>query len=87
MAKELLWSEDGSYVYGWEKDFKNTEEFINVVKYEYDDGECDVFDIRKEHCVITEKGIEAEIVIPLRLSDIEIELFYTARVEPKEETE
>lgn len=85
MSKELLWSEDMDFVYGWEKDFENKTDFINTVKKQYEDGECDVINIKIEPCIATEKGIMADKITPLALTDIVIENFYTAQIEPIKE--
>lgn len=81
MARELLWSEDMDFVYGWFKDFKDERDFIREVQNQYEDGECKVTNVIKEHCILTEEGLRGDMVAPIRLTDIEIELFYTASVE------
>ncbi|GBF35425.1 hypothetical protein DCCM_4552 [Desulfocucumis palustris] len=82
MAKELLWSEDMDYVYGWKKDFESKDEFIGEVKKQYEDGECEVVNVKIEPCIASEEGIPGDKVIPLALTDVVIENFYTAQVQP-----
>jgi hypothetical protein len=85
MAKELLWAEDMDSVMGWARDFESKDDFINEVKHNYEDGDCNVFDVEKRLCISTEKGIEAETICPIEDTDIEMEWFYIASVESLEE--
>ncbi|MGM1044796.1 MAG: hypothetical protein ACQEXX_01480 [Bacillota bacterium] len=81
MAKELIWADSYEYVYGLKRDFQNKEEFIQEVKNQYEDGECDVKDIRVEPCICSEERIEADTLIPLSLTaDVVIENYYMGEV-------
>ena len=81
MAKEILWSEDGEKAYGWKKDFKNTDEFIEAVKSQYDDGEITITDIKTETCISSSKEIPADVFMPLTNVEITIESFITGFIE------
>ena len=85
MARELLWNENYNHVYGWASDFKDKEEFEKAVEADYEDGSCRVSDIEKRLCITTEKGIEPETLCPVELTDIEMEWYYIASVEPIDE--
>lgn len=85
MEKELFWTEDMDRVYGWAADFANEKDFVREVKEQYKDGcvgECDVFDVIKEHCIITDDGIMSETITPLRFTDLVIGLLYHGKVKP-----
>lgn len=84
MAKELLWNEDMNCVYGWANDYKNEEEFRENVQSEFDLGTCKFNSIEKKLCIITEKGIPGDTVQPIELTDVELQWFYIAMVEPFE---
>ncbi|WP_157930369.1 hypothetical protein, partial [Mycobacteroides abscessus] len=86
MSKELIWSDEMEYVYGWYRDFESIQEFIETVKSRYEDGECNVEDAKRELCFVTERGLKPDLIVPVNLTDVTLEEFYTARVEPIEET-
>ncbi|MNW46853.1 hypothetical protein D3C74_241670 [compost metagenome] len=80
MAKELIWSYEDKYVYGRKAEFASKEEFAETVKDEYDDGVCEVSDIKVEACLYSEKTIPGDHLIPLSLEEVYIENYYTAKV-------
>jgi len=83
--KSLFWSEDGDKVYSLRSQYKSKEEFIANVINNYDDGECTVENVRVETCIFSEKGVRAEMITPMSLTDIVIENYYTANVYRKED--
>ncbi|UED78094.1 hypothetical protein [Brevibacillus sp. DP1.3A] len=83
--KSLFWSEDGEKVYGLASQFKDKEDFAIHVKNNYEDGQCIVRNIKKEPCLYSEEGIQADTIIPFSLLDIVIDNYYTATVLPIEE--
>lgn len=85
MAKELLWSEEMDSVIGWARDFKNTSDFIDEVKGQYENGPIDVTNVRVQACICTEEGIPGDTIMPLSSTDVVIENFYTARISEIEE--
>jgi hypothetical protein len=87
MARELLWNEDNDCVYGWASDFEDKKDFEKAVKGEYEDGPCFVRDIEKRLCISTEKGIKPETICPVEMTDIEMEWYYIATVEPLRESD
>ncbi|WP_425622490.1 hypothetical protein ACPT9H_18130 [Brevibacillus borstelensis] len=82
--KSLFWSEDGEKVYSLQSQYKSADEFIANVMNNYDEGECVVENVRVESCICSEKGVPAEIIVPMSLTDIVIENYYTADVYRKE---
>lgn len=57
---KLLWNEDSDTACGHIDDFRNKEEFIEQVKKEFksfDGGYCEVYDVRIEPLIKTEKRI------------------------------
>lgn len=83
MAKELLWSEDSDFVYGLANDFLSKEEFVEEVKKQYEDGECEVSNFQVQPCIYSEKTIHADCLIPLASAYVSIENYFTASVEHK----
>lgn len=84
MAKELIWSENMDYVYGLAKDFESEDDFVSTVKSEYEDGECMVTEVKIQPCIYAPDGVRGDAIIPLKLVEIHIENYYTARVEQVE---
>lgn len=82
--KSLFWSEDGEKVYSLQSQYKSADEFIANVMNNYDEGECVVENVRVESCICSEKGVPAETIVPMSLTDIVIENYYTADVYRKE---
>jgi hypothetical protein len=85
---KLLWSEDCDKVYALLSAFKNEKEFRIAVQETYrcwTGKKCELFNFKIETCISTEKGISAESVIPLNLTDIEISNYYIADVEEVED--
>ncbi|WP_110929726.1 hypothetical protein [Paenibacillus bouchesdurhonensis] len=80
MAKELIWSEESDFVYGRAVEFENKEDFINTVKDQYEDGECEVADVKIQPCVWTERTIPKECLVTLSSAYAVIENYYTASV-------
>lgn len=80
MAKELIWSEDDSYVCGWASDFTSKSDFSDWVKKQYEDGDITLMNIQVQPCISTNKTIPAESVVPLNVMDFAIENYYTADV-------
>lgn len=85
--KSLFWSENGETVYGLASQFNDKEDFALHVKKNYEDGECIVRNVKKEPCLYSEKGVQADMIIPFSLLDIVIENYYTATVLPIESKE
>jgi hypothetical protein len=88
MGKSLIWSEDMDYVLGWARDFEDEQDFVETVKSQYEeteDHECVVTAVLRELCFVTEKGLRPETITPVRIADVTMEEFYTAKVEPMEE--
>lgn len=88
MSKNLIWNEDTDYVYGLKVEFKNKEEFIETVKKEYetfDIGKMEIKEVTVEPCLCTESGLPAEAIVPLSATNIVIENYYLARIEPIED--
>lgn len=84
MAKELIWSEESEYVYGRQAEFANKEDFAKEVKSQYEDGECNVQDVKIEPCLYSERTLPGDHLIPLSLEEVSIENYYSARVEQAE---
>ncbi len=80
MAKELIWSHEGEYVYGHKAEFFSEVDFINTVMDEYDEGVCEVTDVKIEPCLYSERTLPGDHLIPLSLEEIIIENYYTAKV-------
>ncbi|ABW19458.1 hypothetical protein [Alkaliphilus oremlandii] len=79
----LLWNEDMDRVYGKVSDFENQGDFINTVKQyckDVEEGDCIVENIEIDTCVSTCNGIEAETLIKIKDTDIEIATYYMADV-------
>jgi len=87
MPKELLWSEDQDFVYGLKSDFESKIEFTEQVINHYENGPCVVKNIQVQPCLFTTDEILPDVLIPLSLTDISIENYYTAEVEEVEEKE
>lgn len=81
MSKELIWSEESEYVYGRVVEFEDKEDFAKTVKSQYENGNCNVLNIKVESCLYTEKTIIGDQLIPLSCLDVCIENYYTAEVE------
>lgn len=84
LTKCLIWSEENDQVFGAEREYETTHEFIEAIKHRYrkmTDKECNVSNVRLEPCILTESGLPSEMLIPLRLTDIEISNYYAADVE------
>ena len=84
MSKELIWSEDQDFVYGLKSDFASKEEFIEEVTNQYDNGRCIIKNIKIEPCVFTSDDILPGVLIPLSMTDIAIENYYTAEIEEED---
>lgn len=80
MSKELIWSEESEFVYGLASDFNSEEEFIQEVKYQYEDGDCEVANIKNQPCIYADKGVSSGYLMPLASTDVVIENYYTAEV-------
>jgi len=81
MARELNWSEEQDFAYGLKDDFVSKEEFAERVISEYENGPCVVNNIKIEPCVFTSDEILPDVLMPLSMTDIVIENYYTAEVE------
>ncbi|MBP1308799.1 hypothetical protein JOD82_001819 [Paenibacillus sp. 1182] len=81
MVKEVLWSECYKYAYGRQAEFTNKEDFEKEVQSQYDDGVCEVKDIKVEPCIYSPETIESDKITPLSLKEICIENYYSAKVE------
>ncbi|MCP3810041.1 hypothetical protein NLX78_22740 [Paenibacillus sp. Lou8.1] len=88
MAKEILWSENQEFAYGIKAEFINKEDFIATVKAEHEDltdEECDVVDVEVCTGLYTDETLEAERIILLKYTNVQIENWYVGRIaEPKE---
>lgn len=78
--KALFWSEDSEQVYGRVSDFETKEEFIAEAKKQ-NDGPIELKDVKVETCVMTIDGLQAETLMPVSLTDLKIENYYSAEVE------
>lgn len=78
--KSLFWSEDSEQVYGRVSDFETKEEFIAEAKKQ-NDGPIELKDVKVETCVMTIDGLQAETLMPVSLTDLKIENYYSAEVE------
>ncbi|MEK3787583.1 hypothetical protein [Paenibacillus sp. FSL K6-1230] len=87
MAKEIIWSEEQEFAFGRAIDFPSMEDFIAVVKDQYEDGICVVTDVTVEAYVYSESGIKAEFLSPMSQVDITIENYYVGQVERVENEE
>lgn len=80
MAKELIWSEESEFVYGRAAEFETKQDFIDTVLAQYEDGNCEVTDVKIQTCIYSEDAIPGEQLIPLSLAGVVIENYYTASV-------
>ncbi|KAA8782540.1 hypothetical protein EC604_01590 [Paenibacillus amylolyticus] len=90
MAKEILWSEDQEYAYGRKGEFASKEDFIQTVKEEHEDlttEKCSVVDVKTHVGLYTDRTLEAERVVLLEYTNIQMENWYVGRIEEVEDIE
>ncbi|WP_028589447.1 hypothetical protein [Paenibacillus massiliensis] len=90
MDKDVLWSEDLEFAYGRTADFSDKADFIAHVKSWHADitGErCDVVDVEVCTGMYTDQSLEAEKVVLLKYTNVQIENWYVGRIEEPEKVE
>lgn len=83
MLKSTMWSDENEKVYGLKSDFQSEDEFVAtaVAQYkEFDGKDCIASNVRIETCISTHEGLEAGITLPMSMTDVVIENYYTADV-------
>lgn len=78
--KIIVFSDEDDTAYGSIKSFKNIEEFKSEIE-NYLDCKVKLTNIRMEKCITTSQGIEADMLIPLSLTDAIIDDYYIADIE------
>lgn len=87
----FFWNDDLSGALGSVSDFEDRADFLQKLKDEFytcsPDCEITKIGVTVESCIMTEKGIPRDSVIPLSATDVVIENFFTAEIEYQDKKE
>ncbi|SEL31077.1 hypothetical protein [Paenibacillus sp. OK003] len=83
MNKAFLWSDEYENVYGRHDDFNSEDEFVIAAIKEYGeltDEKCELADVKVKTCLHSNIAIEADVLIPTTLVNVNTMNWYTAKV-------
>ncbi|MFJ2043964.1 hypothetical protein ACIOBL_10185 [Paenibacillus taichungensis] len=83
MKKTFLWSDEYENVYGRYDEFNSEDEFVTTATKEYSEltGEkCELADVKLQTFLHSNIAIEADMLVPMTLMNVNIMNWYTAKV-------
>lgn len=81
MPNNLFWDEINEYIYGKVSDFQSVSAFSQDIHNEPEMSGYNIVSIDTKLCYTTNKGLNAETITPVAECDIEMLLYYVAKVD------